>query len=276
MPYWAARLTKVARHLHAHPLQGQSYGGSAGVAVAEAESTQEVGQDDGKPDELEQAIASGKLQDRSASPDGYRVSEHLPGPLQDLDRTEVLLELQRAEAEGWNHKQWMQWQEQYGDNGLSSNLVVPHIHRERGRKSFLCEKVLLSDPDDCVRIARTHTQKEPNFQLFMGDSIISATDNTVWQKQRNHITEAFLPISSMAKIFPVSVRRASLCKDILGQLSAGGSQKVNMTEFFLNETQQQLHLALFGQQVRLLRLSAAWCSFLLTPGGWSCAGRGVR
>ena len=27
----------------------------------------------------------------------------------------------------------------------------------------------------------------------------------------------------------------------------GGKNKVNMTEFFLNETQQQLHLALFGQ-----------------------------
>merc|ERR1711988_1191601 len=36
--------------------------------------------------------------------------------------------------------------------------------------------------------------------------------------------------------------------EILKRLSQGGTQKVNMTEFYLNETQQQLHLALFGQQ----------------------------
>jgi hypothetical protein len=82
--------------------------------------------------------------------------------------------------------------------------------------------------------------------LVMGDSVISATDNTVWKSQRNHMTEAFLP-QSMAEIFPISMSRARLCKDILARLSEGGAAKVNLTEFFLNETQQQLHLALFGQ-----------------------------
>lgn len=120
--------------------------------------------------------------------------------------------------------------------------------------------------------------------------VISATDNKVWKDQRNHLTEAFLPTSSLAKIFPVSVARAQACAEILKRLSQGGTQKVNMvsqcvllrsatvvvsilsavlaadnvrrlnvprlllfvvylqTEFYLNETQQQLHLALFGQQ----------------------------
>lgn len=179
--------------------------------------------------------------------DGYKISDHLPGPLSEHSREELLVELEKTNGAGTNHSQWMEWAEKYGDAGYSSNIVVPHLARERGQKAWLCEKVLLSDPDDCVRIARAHTQKEPNFQLFMGDSVISATDNTVWQAQRNHMTEAFMPMSSMAKIFPTSVARASLCKDILGRLSQGGTQKVNMTEFFLNETQQQLHLALFGE-----------------------------
>lgn len=153
----------------------------------------------------------------------------------------------RAEAEGTNHTQWMDWQEEYGDAGLNSNIVVPHLARSRSKGLWLTEKVLLSDPDDCLRIARTHTQKQPNFQLFMGDSVISATENEVWRPQRNSLTEAFLPTSSLSKIFPISVQRAQQCVEILKRLSQAGDKKVNMTEFFLNETQQQLHLALFGE-----------------------------
>jgi hypothetical protein len=117
----------------------------------------------------------------------------------------------------------MEWQEQYGDAGLSSNIVIPHIARDRETGNWLTEKVMLSDPDDCIRIARAHTQKQPNFQLFMGDSVISATDNKVWLPQRKHMVEAFLPTSSLAKIFPISVERAEACAEILKRLSEGGT-----------------------------------------------------
>ena len=80
--------------------------------------------------------------------------------------------------------------------------------------------------------------------MFMGDSVISAVDNTAWKEQRNHMTQAFLPMSSLAHIFPVSNDRAIACADILKRISQGGTQKINMSEFYLNETQQQLHLAL--------------------------------
>jgi cytochrome P450 len=106
---------------------------------------------------------------------------------------------------------------------------------------------MLSDPDDCVRIARAHTEKEGNFQMLMGDSVISARDNNAWVDQRNHMTQAFLPMSSLAHIFPISNQRAVDCADILKRLSQGGTVPINMSEFFLNETQQQLHLALFGE-----------------------------
>ena len=197
---------------------------------------------------IKAGIASGKIPDETTNADGFKASDVLPGPLQDRDRTELLLEIFQAEAAGTNHSQWMEWQETYGDAGLSSNIVIPHLARDRQKGMWLMEKVMLSDPDDCIRIARAHTQKQPNFQLFMGDSVISATDNKIWKEQRNHLTEAFLPTSSLAKIFPISVDRAQACAEILKRLSQGGTQKVNMTEFFLNETQQQLHLALFGQQ----------------------------
>jgi cytochrome P450 len=200
---------------------------------------------------MKAALDSGKIPDMSVGEDGAKLSEKLPGPLQDRDKAEILLEIGKAEMDGTNHSQWMEWQEQYGDVGLESNIVIPHIVRERVGaevRSWYTEKVMLSDPDDCIRIARAHTRKQPNFQLFMGDSVISATDDKVWKEQRNHLTEAFLPTSSLAEIFPTSVERAEACAEILKRLSQGGTQKVNMTEFFLNETQQQLHLALFGQQ----------------------------
>lgn len=123
---------------------------------------------------MRSALESGKIPDLSVGADGSRLSEKLPGPLQDRDKTEVLLEVGRAEAAGTNHSQWMEWQEQYGDAGLESNIVIPHIVRERVGtefKTWYTEKVMLSDPDDCIRIARAHTQKQPNFQIFMGDSV---------------------------------------------------------------------------------------------------------
>eukprot|EP01052_Picozoa_sp_SAG31_P008341 SAG31_NODE_419_length_15872_cov_21.857985_10_plen_421_part_00 len=232
-----------------------------------------------QPGALKAALEAGRLKDVTIDAD-YKISDHLPGPLQDQDRDDVLLQLEQANATGSAHLTWMEWQEKYGDAGLNSNIVVPHVLRERAQRTYLTQKVYLSDPDDCIRIAKAHTQKEPNFQLFMGDSVISATDNTVWRKQRNHMVEAFLPTSSLSKIFPISVERAEQCAEILKRLSQGGNAKVrsvskcscqyasvedaahpyradtdcavllqvNMTEFFLNETQQQLHLALFGER----------------------------
>ena len=195
-------------------------------------------------DQLSKAIASGALRDATEGA-AYKVSDHLPGPLADKSREEILIDI--AKAGGQNHVQWMEWAEKYGDQGYSSNIVVPHLARDRFKGAWITEKVLLSDPEDCIRIARTHTQKEPNFQMFMGDSVISAVDNNAWKEQRNHMTQAFLPMSSLAHIFPVSNDRAIACADILKRISQGGTQKINMSEFFLNETQQQLHLALFGE-----------------------------
>jgi hypothetical protein len=47
---------------------------------------------------------------------------------------------------GW---QWLEWASRYGESGYSSNVVVPHLARERGKEAvWICEKVMLSDPDD--------------------------------------------------------------------------------------------------------------------------------
>eukprot|EP01045_Picozoa_sp_COSAG04_P006608 COSAG04_NODE_328_length_16610_cov_3.679668_3_plen_280_part_00 len=173
--------------------------------------------------ELERALKAGAIKESPSYAErygeetkadaDYKITDHLPGPLQDMDRDEVLLAISEAGGRGQGHTLWMQWQEQYGD-GLTSNIVLPHVGREReveGSPSvWLTEKVMLSDPDDCQRIARTHTQKDPSFQTFMGDSVISAIDNNAWRAQRNHMTQAFLPTSSLArKCSPLPLRLLS-------------------------------------------------------------------
>ena len=44
------------------------------------------------------------------------------------------------------------------------------------------------------------------------------------------MTQAFLPMSSLAHIFPISNQRAVDCADILKRISQGGTQKINMSE----------------------------------------------
>ena len=50
-------------------------------------------------------IKSGKLRDAATLADGSKVSDVLPGPLQDRPREELLVEIAQAEAAGSNHSQ---------------------------------------------------------------------------------------------------------------------------------------------------------------------------
>jgi cytochrome P450 len=238
------RLKVTARHLVS--AAGEEVNNPGTETETETVNEATIGTRRGSADELAAALKSGQLKDATIGMD-EKPSDFLPGPLQAKPRDEVLLEIAEAASSGQSHTQWMDWQDEFGDAGLSSNIVLPHVSRDRLAGAYLTEKVILSDPDDCIRIARAHTEKEGNFQMLMGDSVISARDNSAWLEQRNHMTQAFMPMSSLAHIFPVSNERAVACADILKRLSQGGTAPINMSEFFLNETQQQLHLALFGE-----------------------------
>eukprot|EP01048_Picozoa_sp_COSAG05_P029599 COSAG05_NODE_9820_length_599_cov_0.630000_1_plen_154_part_01 len=86
-----------------------------------------------------------------------------PDPTQDHSREELLQMRAASDAAGTNHSEWMEWADKYGDAGYSSNIVVPHLARERGNKAWLCEKVL--PPDDweilykslCAQYMGTHS-----------------------------------------------------------------------------------------------------------------------
>lgn len=175
----------------------------------------------------------------------------LPGPWQDCKTSAekmALLQLQQKYfLGGMDVFAFAKWQRQYGDSGLSSNIVVPKIQPSKpgSSKRIIVPRVILANPADAERVARMHIRKEGNFKNILYDSLIATDDNEHWRKQRDILTEAFLPLSSLAEIMPVSLSRAKHCADRLRELSKDG-RAVDMSDFLLHETQAQLQLALLG------------------------------
>jgi cytochrome P450 len=106
--------------------------------------------------------------------------------------------------------------------------------------------IIISHPDDAERICKRHIKKAPIFKKLLHDSIISTTDNKDWKDQRNNMNNAFLPKYSLQHVFPASVKRARSCSELLVKMSCDYTEPVNMSDFFLNETQAQLQKAMFG------------------------------
>jgi len=135
----------------------------------------------------------------------------------------------------------------HGTQGLDSNIVIPVMMDGLDEEvPFIDNMVFLNHHEDCARIAKAHVKKAPNFSVIMAGSVISTTDNDHWRKQRSYLTGAFMPTSSLAHIFDKSVDRAVVCRENLRAESAGGTNAVNMSNFYLHEAQAQLQLALFG------------------------------
>ena len=69
-----------------------------------------------------------------------------------------------------------------------------------GKPPYLVPIVLLSDAEDCQRIAETHITKQPRQTRYIFHSIISTTDNAYWRKQRSHFNPVFLPGATLSKV----------------------------------------------------------------------------
>lgn len=182
----------------------------------------------------------------------------LPGPWKSARTIDEKMDCYRASQLGFNTGSdvhlWAKYQLEYGDQGLSSNIVVPFVQATGSgtdRAFYAGARVIIGNPDDAERLARTHVRKENNFEGVLFDSVISTTDNDHWINQRRHLAEAFLPLSSLAEILPVSLARARHCADRLAQASAGGVA-VDMSDFLLHEAQAQLQLALLGAPESLM------------------------
>ena len=130
-------------------------------------------------------------------------------------------------------------------NNPSANICLPLFHQwEEDPK--IDNLIIISHPDDAERICKKHIKKAPNFKSLLNNSIISTTDNDDWKDQRNNMNNAFLPKYSLQHVFPASVKRARSCSELLIKMSCDYTEPVNMSDFFLNETQAQLQKAMFG------------------------------
>ncbi len=127
----------------------------------------------------------------------------------------------------------------------NANICLPLIHDWTG-SSRIDNIVIISNPDDAEKISNKHIKKTPIFSTFLDTSIISTLDNDDWKEQRDRMNLAFLPKLSLQKIFPISQARARECVYTLQKISNNFTSAINISEFFLNETQAQLQLAMFG------------------------------
>lgn len=127
----------------------------------------------------------------------------------------------------------------------SANICLP-LFNNWNEELTIDNMIIINDPRDAERISKMHVKKAPIFKQLLNTSIISTTDNDDWKHQRSEMNPAFLPNLSLKKIFPESVKRARLCSELLVHMSNNYTESVNMSEFFLNETQAQLQKALFG------------------------------
>ena len=165
------------------------------------------------------------------------------GPVSEYenDYIDVLKYIEEESRNGKNHILFQHYQKKY-PRGYSENIIIPYLDIYN---RSLTDLIILSNPDDCERIAKKHVKKMPNFKPQFYDSVISTTNNEKWRNQRLDLIQAFSPLK-LNKIMDISGKRARISSEILWKLSNNGKNKVNMSEFFLNETMAQLQLALFG------------------------------
>ena len=197
-----------------------------------------------------------QITDTRRDANGWDVADHLPGPLRDVgpgkrypDLKALLLELQRAGNQGFNHILWTAYQDRYAGGVRTANFVQPVVSftRRNTRPPIIANQVVVSHPQDAMRIAKAHVQKMPDQTVFLGSGVLSQLDNKRWKEQRAHLSEAFMPYSSLQYLLPVSERRARKANSLLR--AAAESQQgnvVELNEFLLNETMAQLMLAMFG------------------------------
>lgn len=176
----------------------------------------------------------------------------LPGPWNAVSTMEEKVQLARsiqiADGQGANVYQIARWQMEHGDRGLGSNIAIPRLNvlgMGKDASFQIHGLVIIADENDAERISRMHVRKDGSFEPALFDSIISTTNDDKWREQRAHLAEAFLPLSSLAKVMPVSMARARHCADRLAGLAAN-TDGVDMSDFLLHEAMAQLQLGLLG------------------------------
>ena len=169
--------------------------------------------------------------------------EVISSPVKNYDEEylTILKNIEKQSKLGKDHILFKNYQK-YFCNGLSDNIIIPFLDISN---FTLTDLVLISNPDDCERLTKKHIKKMPNFKPLLYDSLISTTSIDHWKDQRFELVQAFSPLE-LNNVMSISRERANKCSELLWKISKKGKEKVNMSEFFLNETMAQLQLAMFG------------------------------
>ena len=186
--------------------------------------------------------------------------ENIDGPVKNgIPKKDAYIEMLEADSIGLNYLKLTELIEKYGTCGDYSNIILPTIIDKPVTKfnsgsdmlipeqgeSYIGQIVLLSNPEDCIDIAKRHVKKQPNFTPLLMDSIISTTNNDNWREQRDHFTQAFLPNASLKQVFYKTVDRAKYCCDKLLEIQQR-NVTVDMCDFLLHEANAQLNKTMFG------------------------------
>jgi len=147
---------------------------------------------------------------------------------------------------GLSHKLYPYLLNRYANGDYSKNILLPYVDLDC-KRHMIRDIIVIADPNDAERLANKHIKKMPNLETQFHDSIISTTDIEHWNNQRKNLIEAFNPETSLEKIMPISNNRAKKCKDLIWEkCQLNENNMININDFFLNETQAQLQMSLFG------------------------------
>ena len=176
-----------------------------------------------------------------------------PG-MTEAEKRDIAFNVLRAQSKGLEHMLWEDYQREFGgEQGMSANVFMQQLRVFRENdvsntltKAHFVNQISLCHPDDCLRIAEKHVQKQPHFNIAFYSSVISTTSDEHWKHQRDTLTPAFLP-HQLAKVFPISSDRATVAANKLKDTADTSLERVvNMNEFLLFEAKAQLRLAMFG------------------------------
>ena len=197
-------------------------------------------------------------------------NDKIASPTYDNGWLDVLGDIEREHQHGKLHLLYEKYQRSYGDQGLASNINIPYFDIGRSTNTkIIRDLIIVNNPDDAERMANTHIKKVSNLEVVLKDSIIATTDVAHWRQQRKAFNPAFSMLTKLKPLIPISETRAKYCAEILWDTYISGPKEelflnepqrqqllfdrnvwirkeVNISEFFLNETQAQLQLAMFG------------------------------
>ena len=159
----------------------------------------------------------------------------IPSPLDDENIIDVLKKIRVRTFEGKLHILYDEYREKYG-----KNFLLPYL-----RNNVIKDFVIVSNHLDCEFLSKNNLKKMPNYENILMDGLLSTTDLTHWKKQRNILNMGFFP-SNIKKVLSISEKRAKSCSKRLSDIRNKTNNKIDILDFFLNETQAQLQLSLFG------------------------------